>query len=379
MLIATPAKLMGVDLQQSGQDGESEDAETTEILDDDRFLGEVDRVLREGGLLQMPTAAYRDAMTRLQIGSNYDALSLSDHARIARNVGSQVNAVLVVDALEYSGYSAFLYTYRSLTGNVRLLDVDAIHEWMSAPSSREGAPPPNADAFTLWNAELKAVDLDGLGQDTLLVLSSITPGLYNFAKADEYGRLRVYRKFAGAVRKELEDSGIFKNPRSPATRPNIATARIVNRHAEQASFSAGYDIYLEASGTPGCSAEAILPGFSHPFPIEESATNPGLYRGVIRIPDGFGYSRGRICVRIRDGGLRYHGTFINDEIVIEAPPTGDRRILESAVTREGLENALRDLAVPVSAEYRRVNSVDASEGAASKPATGDPAKREGPL
>jgi hypothetical protein len=276
----------------------------------------------------LPTAALFDAVQRRRHNQPISRITEIEFARAARDLGA--NRLLIVDSADYWGYSAVLFTHRSLDARARLFDVDELLNQYNQSRNNIDAP-----LATLWESERHAGETEGPGQDLELVMATFF-GI--FKEYDIEAKSRVFQSFANELAAAVADDLFDGSPVAADPVPSILSASIVNVQAANASFRESDEIVVEASGTPGLVAEALLPGFPEPFSLQEIAGRPGLYRGIIPVTAGLGERRGPVCVRLRDPGYRYRSTWTREEIRIDAPePRDNGAVLARAATADGMK------------------------------------------
>ncbi|MBI3820474.1 MAG: hypothetical protein HY286_17425 [Planctomycetes bacterium] len=326
----------------------------------DRVIAEIDRAFREGGYLRLPTSEFRD---RLRISrtpdDNREPTDL-EFAKAAKAMGA--DAVLIIDHLNYTGYSVMLWTHRSLGGSVRMLDVDAILE--NSKREHDSATP------VLWQREFVSSETEGPVADLEMLVTQVV------SKYDKDAVARIYHQFAlellGAFSREVDpertenSSGSVPRERLASKPPTVDSVRVVTTASGDPEIEGRLAINVEASGTPNCVAEALLPGYSEPFPLDEDPMHPGSYRGKIEVHHGIGSSEGSVCVRLRDRHFRFGGLTAVETTIVNAPAlTKADRLLKNA-SNAGAFAALRSSTAAIDAGFRISSRASIANGPAQK-------------
>lgn len=264
-------------------------AQPGEPLECDRVLAAVERALDEENLTHIPSVALARQLERM--GHAPAKATESELARAAFALGA--DAVLLVDTLRYRGGAYVLFVHRSLKGRARLLSADS--------------------GETLWECTLAQQEAEGPGQDVELVLGTILGG---FGEYDQEAKARIFHGFGSMVARELAASWKKLLPDLAESPIQIERPRIVGGPVE-AALRSGEFLTIEARGTEGQTAEALLPGFEGRFPMAE--VEPGLYRATIRVLPGMGEVAGPVQVRLHDRFLRYVGALSRDAVQIASP------------------------------------------------------------
>lgn len=286
-----------------------------DTIQDDRVIAEVERAFRELGYLRLPISEFRDRLQIQRDRNNHNPPTDYEYARAAKATGA--NAVLVLDHLDYDGYSTFLWTHRSFTGTARLLDVERVLS-NSSELVAGGGP-------VLWKKEMDVTENQGPDTDIELVIGTM---LQLFHDYDQDSVSRVYYNFARGLAQtfaaEVDPDRHFNNPAADGAKlvsdaPKVESVRIPKRTVRDAVLKSRDLLTIEVVGTPHCYAEAILPGLTEPFPLAERSDKPGTYEGNIEIYPGLGENHGGVCVRLRDIQFRYGGMRTSDIIEFRAP------------------------------------------------------------
>jgi hypothetical protein len=260
-----------------------------EPVEQDRVLAAVARAVTEAGLVQVPAARFQAA---LQVVSKKPSRPApTEYLLAAERAGA--DSLMVLEQLRYPGGSYLLFTHRALVGRVRLLKVPA--------------------GELLWEAEASECELDGPGQDLELVFATV---LQAFGKYDNEAIARVYHDFAARLVRKLGNEFPTLGQVGDREAPSLKSVQLP-REAAEASFGANEDLVIEAKGSPGCVAEALIPGIQGRYPLAEVA--PGIYRGAVRILPGTGIAEGVVRVRLRDTLDRYAAASSREVVLVDAP------------------------------------------------------------
>lgn len=342
---------------------------TVDSVQDDRVVAEVDHAFRELGYLRLPTSEFRDRLSIISKQKYTNPPSDYTYAKAAKAMGA--NAVLVIENLDYTGYSAIAWTHRSLAGTARLLDVNEIIRIEEDESlvDRDGALP-------LWRGDIELAENQGPDSDVELVIGTMLQAFYEY---DKDAIARVYHEFARNLAKSLARGvdpraeellkrfdGLDTEKRAPliaAKPPNVTSVRIEKVLARNAELKTRDTIPVRATGTPNCYAELLLPGKSEPIPLTEDPGAPGTYRVDIEIQPGLGLQRGRICVRLRDRQFRYGGMTSEENIEIVAPELAQNDSLLKIASAENAFVQLRNNRFAAEAGFVLSSGAGATEAA----------------
>ncbi len=309
-------------------------------VQNDRVIAEIERALDERAMSHLPTPILRAEIEKVAL----DPTRPTDAEYVAAAARSGAGAVLVVDDLHYPGAAFVLATYRALRARARLLAVP--------------------DGQCLWEAEIVEREVDGPGLEIEQLLGTI---LQTFGEYDQAAAARVYAKFAATLVNGVRAAFPSFLDRTPDEDLLVSGVRFVDGWTEAALRGNSF-VTLEAHGTPGQTAQALLPGIRTRFPMTES--EPGVYRATIPILPGMGTVEGPVIVRLHDRMWRTVGIESRERIRIEASPLGSEdATLVSAASADGFSRWTRG--APRNAAFRRAgaDSPEAPESASSSAPT----------
>jgi len=331
--------------------------------EEDRLLTEAALAIREIGIDLLPASAFYESLRSSDWPKSKNTIKELEFAHAARRANA--NRILIIDQTDYTGFSLLLYTRRSLTARARIFDVDALLEFAANANGQVTTVSEGGGALIkpIFEAVQSVTEDEGPGQDMELVLATI---FQIFRETDFDARARIYQAFGRKLAEHVTTVIYPNRDKSAAPPPLIANAKILDINTPGAAYSASDEIVIEARGSRDGRVEAILPGYSEPFLLHQLPNRPGVYRGILQIPDGLGTARGPVCVRIRDSQYRYRAAWTPEEIEIDAPAlSSNSEYLIQAASASGMQQMGARANSAVYHKYSG-NAVPA-EGPASRP------------